>query len=86
MAKVKSLNNIIQLGDTVKDAITGFVGIAVARTEFMHTCNLITVQPLAYDESTMSESCFIDEPQLEIISKKIKIDNNVVELKDPSNK
>ncbi len=86
MAKVKNLNNIIQLGDTVKDTITGFTGIAVARTEFIYSCNLITVQPAAYDESILPDSDYFDEPQLEIICKKTSADNNVVELKDPSNK
>lgn len=46
MAKKTSKNTPagIQLGSTVKDAITGFTGIAVARTEFGYGCVHITVQ------------------------------------------
>ena len=86
MNKVKNLNNTIELGDTVKDPITGFVGVAVARTEFLYSCNLITVQPIAYEENSMSESCYFDEPQLEIICKKTSVNNNVVAIKDLLNK
>ena len=86
MATIKKLGKSIQLGDTVRDTITGFVGIAISRTEFLYSCNVINVQPVAYDETTMSEDCFFDEPQLEILCKKTLIDNNVVAMKDPTNK
>ena len=33
------------LGDEVKDTITGFKGIVVARTEWLNGCARVTVQP-----------------------------------------
>ena len=86
MTNVKNLNNKIQLGDTVKDTITGFTGIAISRTEFIHSCNIIEVQPKIYDENIMTESFYFDEPGLEIVNKKPIIDNNVVNIKDPTAK
>ena len=86
MGTIKKINNNIQLGDTVRDTISGFVGIAVSRTKFLYSCNLIDVQPIAYGENSMSENCYFDEPQLEIISKKTSVNNNVVDMKEPTNK
>ena len=64
----------IQLGDKVKDPITGITGIAVARTNWLHGCNRITVQPEGCDkEKKPFESYTTDEPQLIIVlPKKVK--------------
>ena len=35
----------IELGDKVKDTVTGFTGIAVARTNWIAGCDRIIVQP-----------------------------------------
>lgn len=61
---------MIQLGDRVKDSITGITGIAVARTHWLHGCDRITVQPEKLDEGKMPESVTIDEPQLVLVKAK----------------
>ena len=65
----------IELGDKVKDIVTGFTGIAVARTQWIAGCDRITVQPdrLTKDGETMESGTF-DEPML-IIVKKASIKN-----------
>ncbi len=60
----------IQLGDKVKDTITGFIGIAVARTIWIQGCDRITVQPLVNKNNNLEESMSFDEPSLIVISKK----------------
>jgi len=40
----------IMLGDKVKDKITGFSGIAVAYTEWLHGCARITIEPDRLDK------------------------------------
>lgn len=66
----------VNLGDKVKDSISGFAGIAVARTQWLTGCDRITVQPdkLDKDGKTYDAQTF-DEPQLIVVTKaKIKVD------------
>lgn len=62
----------IQLGSKVKDKITGFVGIAVARTEFLNGCVQYLVQPKIKKNNEIPEDKGIDEQSLEVIKSKIK--------------
>ncbi len=66
--------NKIQLGDRVKDPITGITGIAIARTTWLHGCDRITIQPEGFNkEKKPYENITIDEPQLKIVKpKKVK--------------
>ena len=57
----------IILGEKVKDRITGLKGIAVARTEWMHGCVRIVVQPLELKDGRPVETCTFDEPDLDVI-------------------
>jgi hypothetical protein len=64
---------MIKLGDKVKDTITGFTGIAVARTEWISGCARIVIQPSVGKEGKLEESQSFDEPLVEVIKpKKIK--------------
>ena len=57
---------MIQLGDKVKDTVTGFKGIAVAITQWLNGCDRVTVQPqgLKKDGSVYDTYCF-DVTQIE---------------------
>lgn len=64
----------IELGDEVKDPITGFQGIAIGRTEWLYNCDRIVVQPKAGKDGVMKGGESFDEPQLEIVKRgKIKV-------------
>ena len=65
----------IQLGDKVKDPITGIVGIAVAKTKWIYGCNRVTIQPEGSDKDKKPyDTLTVDEPQLLVIkSKQIKM-------------
>lgn len=70
--------NKINLGDKVKDTVTGFSGIAIGRTIWLHGCSRIIVQPegLTKDGKTFETQAF-DEPQLVTLkSSKIKEGNH----------
>ena len=54
----------IALGDTVKDSVSGFVGVAVAKTEWLNGCTRWTVQPPVDKEGKLPETATFDEPQL----------------------
>lgn len=62
----------ISLGDKVKCIHTGFVGIAVARTEFINGCIQFNVLPKGDTKNKMPEDMGIDEQSLEIVSTKRK--------------
>lgn len=61
----------IQLGDKVKDSVTGFTGIAVGVTNWLHGCSRVIVQPEGVTkEGKTYENQSFDEPQLIIIKAK----------------
>ena len=55
------------LGDEVKDKISGFRGIAVARYSYLQGCNRIAVQPKIGQDGKLPEAQTFDEPQLIIM-------------------
>lgn len=59
----------IELGDEVRDTVTGFKGKAVARTTWISGCDRINVQPPVGKDGKLSETASFDEPMLEIIKK-----------------
>lgn len=56
----------IRLGYKVRDRLTGFEGVVIARTEWIYGCVRITVQSEELNNDEMpSEPYVLDEPQLE---------------------
>jgi len=70
----------IKLGDEVEDLITGYKGIAVARTKFMNGCIQICVAsrlPKGQTEYPKESGVSIDQQSLKIIKRnKVKCDEN----------
>ena len=60
----------INLGDQVKDKVSGFKGVAIAKTEYLNGCFRIGVQPKVDKDGKSCDAEWFDEPQLEIIGKK----------------
>jgi hypothetical protein len=61
----------IQLGDEVIDTITGFKGIAIAKTRWISGCDRINVQPKGLDkDGHLFDTQSFDEPLLKIVKKK----------------
>jgi hypothetical protein len=62
----------IELGDRVKDSVTGFTGIAIAITTWLHGCIRIGVQPEKKDKDGKPlESVHFDQSQLVMVKKAI---------------
>lgn len=61
----------IKLGDKVRDKISGVVGTAVVRSEFLNGCIQYTILPKA-EKNKMPEEWSIDEQSLEVIKPKKK--------------
>jgi len=65
-SRKKSADFKFDLGDEVVDTITGFEGIVKARTQWLHNCNVYTVQPRELKDGKPVESSGFDEPQLKL--------------------
>jgi len=62
----------IELGDTVKDINTGFIGIVLTKMEFFNGCIQYEVVPKVGKDNKMIEGVFIDINSLKIVKKKSK--------------
>lgn len=63
---------MINLGDKVKDIVTGFVGIATARHSYLNGCDRLTIQPsYKVKEGIQPDSQTFDEPQLKIVKSSV---------------
>ncbi len=60
---------MIELGDRVKDRISGLKGIAVGITNYLYGCKRIMVQPEETKDGKPVDTFYLDEPQLEIVKK-----------------
>lgn len=58
---------MLNLGDRVRDKITGYTGIIMARTEWLYGCNRYIVQAEALHDGKPVEHQAFDEPQLEVV-------------------
>lgn len=56
----------IKLGDLVRDKITGLLGVAVVKSEYLNGCVRFGVQPRELHEGKPIDSFYFDEPQLEL--------------------
>lgn len=61
---------MVELGDQVKDSVTGFSGIVTGITGYLNGCRRIIVQPKMKKDGKMPDSSYIDEPQLTVTKKK----------------
>ena len=65
---------MIKLGRKVKDKITGFEGIAIARVEYLTGCTQYCVKPDRLDSNRkMLDGEYIDEGQLEVVGHGINL-------------
>lgn len=57
----------IELGDVAKDTITGFTGVVIAETKWLHGCVRMTLQPTEMKDGKPIDTMSFDEPQLELV-------------------
>ena len=60
----------IQLGDECRDTVTGFVGIATVRSEYISGCARVGLQPPVDKDGKIPDSQHFDEPMLEMTKPK----------------
>lgn len=60
------------LGDEVKDRITGFQGVIISRTQWLTNCNTYGVKTRSLDkDGKPQDSCYFDEPNLELVGSEV---------------
>lgn len=59
----------INLGDVARDRISGYEGVAIGRTQWLHGCMRITLQAQGLHDGKPIESASFDEPQLELVKR-----------------
>ena len=59
----------INLGDLLRDTVTGFKGTAVAKTEWLNGCNRVAIQPLKLKDGVPAELVHMDVEQLELVKR-----------------
>lgn len=65
--------NKIELGDLVKDEITGFEGIVTGQHKWLHGCTRFSVQPRELKDGKAIEPAGFDEPQLILLKKRSEL-------------
>lgn len=60
----------VQLGDVAKDTITGFKGVVVGITKWLHGCERISIQPRGLKDGKPVEAQSFDEPQVVVVQAK----------------
>jgi hypothetical protein len=61
----------VKLGDVARDTITGFEGVVVAITKWLHGCYRITIQPQKLHDGKPVDNCTFDEPQVEKVAPEV---------------
>ena len=64
---------MINLGDKVKDVVTGFEGVAMAKIEYITGCVRYEVLPDKLKEGKPMDSVWIDVSQLTIVKQGFKM-------------
>lgn len=60
---------MIELGDEVKDKITGFKGIATSRIKYLNGCDKIGIQPKMGKDGKIPDCIWFDDIQIVLIKK-----------------
>lgn len=58
----------VAMGDKVKDTLTGFTGVVIARVEHMTGCNQLFVLPKSDKENEIKNGCWFDIERIEKIA------------------
>ena len=57
----------VKLGDEVKDKVSGFQGIVIAKTKWLSGCNTALVEPPMKSDGTKPDNHTFDIPRLEVV-------------------
>lgn len=70
----------IKLGQTIKDSITGYQGVAIGRTKWLYGCVRITIQGDLDKDGKVPDTVCFDEEQLIVVKAKRKVNGHKREV------
>lgn len=73
MQNTKNPDFAFFLGDEAKDKITGFSGIIICRSQYLHNCNTYGLRPTELKDGAPGDTVWFDEPQLDLVKQKVHI-------------
>lgn len=62
---------MIQLGDVAKDTVSGFEGVVIGVTQWLHGCRRLSLQPRKLRDGKTIDYQSFDEPQLVLVKKSV---------------
>lgn len=66
---------VVELGDQVRDKVTGFKGIVTGKAQYLTGCKQVMVTPRADESGKYVDACWLDVDRVEVIGKGVvKID------------
>lgn len=71
MFKKKESKFKFNLGDVVRDVITGYCGIMVVRCQWLHNCNTYGIKVRELKDGKPLDLEYFDEPQLKLVTEKV---------------
>ena len=64
-------DNVIEIGDKVKDKVSNLEGTVVAKTDYLYGCSRIAIQYGFDRDGKPLEALSVDEPQATLLEKKV---------------
>lgn len=74
---------MVRLGSNVTDSITGFSGVVVSRTEYLHGCVRVGVEPTELKDGKPVDVQYFDEQRLGVSKAKRGGPGDVPKSRDP---
>lgn len=59
----------VELGDRVRDRVSGIEGIATARTQWLNGCERWSISPRAGEDGKLPDDVWVDQQQVELCEK-----------------
>lgn len=69
--KLKEKDFKFELGSELRDKITGFSGVVVYRSQWIHGCNVYGLRFMELKDGKPMDTQQFDEPQLELVKPKV---------------
>ena len=69
---------MIELGQKVRDRVTGFEGVATSKVEYLNGCVQYCVKPRVGEDNKMVDGEYVDVQQLEVIDDVLTIIANPI--------
>ncbi|GAI75720.1 unnamed protein product, partial [marine sediment metagenome] len=69
--------SMVKLGDVVRDTVSGFIGVATGKSEYLNGCVRYCLEPMKLtDKGDLIESHWFDKQQLEVVKERQQVESD----------